>query len=432
MRRSFHLILVATLLSLVVASRWGDDWPADDQSAFILFQERFDRNYVSGSEVQSRFEIFQRNRIIAKMYNDSDPNAFYGITRFSDLTPEEFKQQYLTLKPAETQNYDPVPATPFNPNGPTFEPHMFHEPNPTVPFMWDWRNARGFNFVTPVKNQGSCGMFFLITFSFHGMFFIFPSHFISCYAFAAAAAAESYIMIKPKGNDQIEQENPIPDLDLNSLSPQSMVDCTPSCYGCNGGMPHLVYEHFMKMGWGIPQWIKYGYTGKQGQCRIKQYPFYAKKILGYSLVNPSFNWTQHDSSGISAEAFAAAIYNNGPLAMALDAQGLQFYYGGVISSTKLCSWAINHAVTGVGYAPFGMNFVIPDEHKERYEEIQRSNADKWEQNVIIIKNSWGDWGEEGYFRVWMIAAKYPINPQATNWGICGTRRYASFARAAKQ
>merc|ERR1712146_433086 len=72
---------------------------------------------------------------------------------------------------------------------------------------------------------------------------------------------------------------------------------------------------------------------------------------------------------------AAYVEAHGPVSVALNANNLQFYFGG-ISDPLLCSPKhINHGVLVVGYG---------SEHK-----------DFW-----IVKNSWGSsWGEKGYFRL---------------------------------
>ncbi|KAL0229671.1 hypothetical protein GEMRC1_013216 [Eukaryota sp. GEM-RC1] len=325
------------------------------------------------------------NRRIAEYANKTDENAFYGITKFADLSQEEFQQRYLTLKqssPPSGEYY--VPPTPTTNMVP-------------LPPMWDWRKSLGVSMVTPVKNQGSCG---------------------SCWAFSACASAESFLMIHPKGN---EEPNPYPDLDVNSLSPQAMVDCVPAsagCQGCQGGLPTWAYMHMIRMGWGHPGWMQYPYKGTdRNPCLIKSKPAMAKKYKGYSDINPNFNWTQHDNSGITAEDYCAAVYRNSPLATALDASGLQWYVGGVISSSAFCSWRINHAVTSVGYEMF--TGTIPEDKKHMFEAPQ-PNPINWNMMVNIIKNSWGeDFGEEGYFRIWLTNHIYPINPNAKDWGLCG-------------
>ena len=72
------------------------------------------------------------------------------------------------------------------------------------------------------------------------------------------------------------------------------------------------------------------------------------------------------------------IIHMGPLAVALNANPLQTYTGGILDKTSSqCPISgMNHAVTMVGYG-------------------SESGKDYW-----IIKNSWGkSWGEDGYFRI---------------------------------
>ena len=72
------------------------------------------------------------------------------------------------------------------------------------------------------------------------------------------------------------------------------------------------------------------------------------------------------------------LENNGPIEVAIWADPLQTYYGGVLMEAQCDSTQIpNHAVTLVGYGT--------DENGVPY----------WK-----IKNSWGsNWGESGYFRL---------------------------------
>ena len=71
-----------------------------------------------------------------------------------------------------------------------------------LPSAYDWRNVSGNNFVTPVRNQGSCG---------------------SCWAFAVTAALEAKALITFN----------LPGTNLN-LSEQIVLSCS-SAGTCNGG-----------------------------------------------------------------------------------------------------------------------------------------------------------------------------------------------------
>ena len=83
----------------------------------------------------------------------------------------------------------------------------YQESFAAAPPSFDWRNIDGkeTSYVTPIRNQGSCG---------------------SCWAFAATAALESYILMT---------QNMPNNIDLN-LAEQILVSCyNPD--GCSGGSP---------------------------------------------------------------------------------------------------------------------------------------------------------------------------------------------------
>ena len=89
---------------------------------------------------------------------------------------------------------------------------------PTVkvgnPTSLDWRDKDGQNYVTSVKDQGSCG---------------------SCWTFAGAAASESYLIIA--GTQDI-------DIDF---SEQYLLECTSES-DCNGGYMENVMEEITTQG----------------------------------------------------------------------------------------------------------------------------------------------------------------------------------------
>ena len=120
----------------------------------------------------------------------------------------------------------------------------------------------------------------------------------------------------------------------------------------------------------------YPYTGVKGTCKADKTKYIDMKVTGYKkLGQSSSTWSPVDEDEIKE-----FLYETGPLAVALNADILQTYTGGVIdvSSSKCPASGINHAVTMVGYG---------------YDDTV--NKDYW-----IIKNSWGEnWGEDGYFRI---------------------------------
>lgn len=70
-----------------------------------------------------------------------------------------------------------------------------------MPTSFDWRNVNGVNYVSPIRNQGSCG---------------------SCYAFASMAMNEARLRIQTNNSIQ------------TILSPQDIIECSEYAQGCNG------------------------------------------------------------------------------------------------------------------------------------------------------------------------------------------------------
>lgn len=90
---------------------------------------------------------------------------------------------------------------------------------------------------------------------------------------------------------------------------------------------------------------------------------------------------------------AAWLAQKGPISVAINAFGMQFYRHGIAHPFRpLCSpWFIDHAVLLVGYG-------------------NRSNIPYW-----AIKNSWGsDWGEEGYYYLYRGSGACGVNTMASS------------------
>ena len=152
------------------------------------------------------------------------------------------------------------------------EPRLSLEaaPVPDLPAGLDWRNNGG-NYVTPIRDQGSCG---------------------SCWAFAASAALESTTLIS----------NQTPGVDLN-LSEQVLVSCGNSG-SCNGGYISTASDFFKNTG--LPVETCYPYTATNGSCS-SACPSWQSSAYRIS------SWQYVATSSPTVEAIKNALYNYGPL-----------------------------------------------------------------------------------------------------------------------
>jgi len=98
-----------------------------------------------------------------------------------------------------------------------------------LPEEFSWRDVKGVNYDSPVRNQGSCG---------------------SCYAVAAISMFESRLSIKSKGSIK------------NRFSAQEVVSCSRTNQGCDGGYPLLVEKHGEQFGF-VPEEC-FPYEGSNG------------------------------------------------------------------------------------------------------------------------------------------------------------------------
>ena len=84
------------IISLIVAISSLRDEAKHELDSFIQFEdfiERYDKKYSSLQEYMTRYEIFKQNlRII-----DTNSNEVEGITKFFDMTENEFRRTYLNL-----------------------------------------------------------------------------------------------------------------------------------------------------------------------------------------------------------------------------------------------------------------------------------------------------------------------------------------------
>ena len=189
----------------------GDEW-----KQFTNFQGRFSKSYETIVEMEKRFSVFRNNLRNIILHNlDHTQNFTMGVNQFTDLTPEEFKAQFVGGLKQDVGSYGCK---------------SYSSSASGAPASMDWRSKGA---VTSVKNQGQCG---------------------SCWTFSSTGAIEGAWAIS-KGA-------------LINLSEQELVDCAGLKYGsmgCNGGQMEGAFKFVIENG--QCDLSSYPYTAVDGTCQ---------------------------------------------------------------------------------------------------------------------------------------------------------------------
>ncbi|KAJ8726657.1 hypothetical protein PYW07_001355 [Mythimna separata] len=254
---------------------------------FELFIEEHNKEYIDEEEKQFRFEIFVENMLKANQMNEQSDHAVFGITQFSDLTPEEFVNHYTGLD--NSFNFTESECNDF---------YDSQIPNYNAPESFDWRQH---NAVSRVKNQGQCG---------------------GCYAFSASGNIEGQYAIKHGS--------------LIELSEQQIIDCDKGSKGCRGGSMPASFRSIIQQG-GIETEDDYPYEASQSYCR------FTPGIAAVRLTDCNLYSLR------SQEKLKQLLYHNGPISIGVQASSFQGYHGGIMSDEHCNSGDVNHGVLLVGY-----------------------------------------------------------------------------------
>jgi hypothetical protein len=306
--------------------------------AFATFKAHYGRTYASLDEERTRAAIFEANMRRVDATNAANGGAWTaGVTKFSDLTPDEFSARY-TMK---------VPRLPVvsgtrsrSRSELVADAALLANLPPTV----DWV-AKGA--VTPVKDQGQCG---------------------SCWVFGAVGSMEGFLQIA-KG---------LPPTPPTVLSEEEYLACYSSGYAvCNGGDAEAAFR------WALTHAIctesSYPYIPPTGK------PYPPPPVLHCNASNCSLpgavGLPQGDVKSIqyvatkSAAALMAAVAL-GPVSVSVWAGPLQNYRGGIMSGNCMPYQAGDHVMLVTGYGT-------------------ENGTDFW-----TIKNSYGKlFGEDGFMRL---------------------------------
>jgi len=308
------------VLALAIAVLASSD--VEMRRKFADFQQQFGKSYSTQSEFESRFRIFKDNMNKASKLSVANPQASFGMNKFSDLSSAEFSSKYL-MPTTNFESYVAPPAKDFS------KKHTANvqgcSPDPT---NYNWESCGA---CTPIYNQGQCG---------------------SCWAFSATETIESYLFL---GGGSLTQ-----------LSMSQIVDCDTAGEdeGCNGGFPTGAYQYVESAG-GLDTYASYPYTaegGESGQCNF-QASNVAAVVTGYSSITGETGLYQQTSSA-----------SGGPVSVCVDASSWQSYSGGVLTQ---CGTSVDHCVQLVGYANYG--------ESGAYWVVRNSWGEDWgEQGFIWI------------------------------------------------
>jgi len=259
---------------------------------FLSFIQKYHKSY-SASEFPTRFQNFRHSLArIAAANAASKGGALFGITKFSDMSVEEFKNTILMKNPISVS--ESVAAEDV------LVPKIAAK---SLPTSFDWR-AQGA--VTAVKDQEQCG---------------------SCWAFSATENIESVEIIAGKGSNT-----------STNLSPQQIVDCDTVDQGCNGGNTNSAFNYVIQAG-GLEDIQDYPYKGMDGQCQFKSQDVVAK-ITGWKAATKDFDEALMQQNLVSWS----------PLSVCVDASKWQDYQSGVMTREQ-CGILnmLDHCVQLVGY-----------------------------------------------------------------------------------
>jgi len=261
--------LLKAVLALALLGTSSALFATEDEAKLQLmwknFKTEYNKVYESAAEEALRFKIFKNTLTIIDERNAAETgSATHGITKFADLSQEEFRARYLkTEAPAD------IPA------------HNLVSLPPMATAVQDWTGI----YTTPVKNQGYCG---------------------SCWAFSVTEQLESDSMRQLKTN--------------YILSPQELVSCDTSDEGCNGGWPTNAYQWIEKEG-GLVAESDYPYTsgaaGVTGSCQTQNLSDKLITVTNYYQLHGESSMTAHTATtgpiAIAVDASQWSTYIGGIL-----------------------------------------------------------------------------------------------------------------------
>jgi len=280
------VVLALAILAGSASAGMYTSSPEAQKYMWEQFKAEHSRTYATQEEEVTRFGNFiEFLKTVDRRNSAEKGSAVHGITKFADLSADEFKAQFTNLKYVRPATRDVDETIEPLPQG--------------VQALKDWTGV----YTTPVKDQGYCG---------------------SCWAFSVTEQLESDYM-RATGKEAI-------------LSAQQVTSCTKYFIagGCDGGSTEKGFEYTYD---GLELDSDYPYvsgtTEQTGTCKTSS-ALYVVKSTGYKNVA---------SSATQESAMASYVQATGPLSIVVDAEEWSSYTGGVLTT---CGTTLDHAVQAVG------------------------------------------------------------------------------------
>jgi C1A family cysteine protease len=336
MKNFLRISLALVILSVVFTSEniqndimdslQSHDIKTQFKAYHVVYKKTYDLNSEEGIR---RYKIFKQNVKEINEHNASDSSYKQGINHLTDMTVEEVNKFYNLVPMTGSELKNKLRGLGL------FDDYVDEDeesPKSTGSQVTERTPIDHRSHMTTVRNQGGCG---------------------SCWAFTTMSTVEGcWNKNHTKKEDQLS----------GWLSTQHLVDCDKSNNGCNGGW-YTGALTFLKNNKAIYDKV-YPYTARKGICQTPS-DLSPVQLTGFAWSN---------NTGYGDDANWVKLLNNGPVAVAIDANSnFQRYRSGIWSGP--CSSKVNHAVTLVGYGE------------------ENGTAFYW------VRNSWGMWGDKGHIRM---------------------------------
>jgi len=303
------------------------------------FRAKFGLRRIRSPRLKAKREkALRRHEAIIKKQNVAYAQGrktwYERVNDFADLTDKERTAQKTGLRQPKGRGRGLIQHTDIDERSERYF-DKFRYSRASVPSSY---NAVEKGYVSPVKNQKSCG---------------------SCTAFATMAAVETcYKKITGVFGDYSEQE---------------LVDCgmygAEGAYGCRGAYIYAYGKWIVDNKRKLTSEKNYPYLGSNPRYKCPR----EKPFNQGAQIDDTYYTHRGDENTLKR-----LVYEHGAVIIALNADsGFSYFGGGILSRCSRNDWgSVNHAVAVVGYG-------------------SENGQDYW-----LIKNSWGSWwGSNGYIKV---------------------------------